>query len=110
MVTAAKLEYEKEFQQSDAEVAASSGTKTPDLAPKNLRIFPEMDLTVVIDDRRDSDSPKRIRITGKADWAYVDSSFHLQPLILCQEPRLLLFTIQSLRSGKCALQLPSSNS
>jgi len=28
----------------------------------------------------------------------------------CQEPRLLLSTIQSLRSGKCALQLPSSNS
>lgn len=28
-----------------------------------------MDLTVVINDRRDSDSPKRIRITGKADWA-----------------------------------------
>ncbi|KAN0087369.1 hypothetical protein V8E54_001057, partial [Elaphomyces granulatus] len=46
-----------------------SSSHLPQPAPKPLRIYPEMDLTVVIDDRRDPNFPKKIKITGNADWA-----------------------------------------
>lgn len=62
------MESQSPSDQPHTEVAAS-GMKTPGLAPKTLQIYPEMDLAVMIDDRRNRDSPKQIRITGKADWA-----------------------------------------
>ena len=65
VLTAAKLAYMESMELPIQE----HRTPTPQPAPKPLRIYPEMDLSVVIDDHRDPNFPKKIKITGKADWA-----------------------------------------
>jgi hypothetical protein len=72
ILTAAKLAYREQNEtttQPTTQQPVLGRSTTPQPVPKSLRIYPEMDLTVQIDDQRDSSRPKKIRITGKADWA-----------------------------------------
>lgn len=70
VLTAAKLAYMESMELPIQEQSSPHlRTPTPQPAPKPLRIYPEMDLSVVIDDHRDPNFPKKIKITGKADWA-----------------------------------------
>jgi hypothetical protein len=62
VITAAKLTYEERSK----EPVESDRPRTFD---PPLRIYPEMDMTVVVDDQRDYTRPRNIQITGKANWA-----------------------------------------
>jgi len=61
VITAAKLTYEE---RSKEPLESNPRTFDPP-----LRIYPEMDMTVVVDDQREYTRPRNIQITGKANWA-----------------------------------------
>jgi len=47
----------------------STPTAQSPFGPAKLTIFPELDLTVEIEDRRNPEKPTKFRIAGRADWA-----------------------------------------
>jgi len=67
MITAAKLMYMKRH--NPGPTTGSENPATPQPKSKDMCIYPEMELTVEVDDLRDPNHPKKLRIAGRADWA-----------------------------------------
>lgn len=54
---------------SAAEARPSTPPPARTFNPRELTIYPELDMSVEITDRRDPSSPVKWRVSGKADWA-----------------------------------------
>ena len=71
MIQATKLAYLDRHTLERREAKTEGGRSTPPAAcPCPLMVCPEMDMCVIVTDKRDLDKERKAKITGKADWAY----------------------------------------